>query len=174
MKVLLELSPREALDRILDGRLEAFLEGDAHAEGVIEKGARKAKPADTKVEDASVPVPVPQPVPTPQVIPEAVQVPFTQTIPTAVPVAPPVMTPQVPVAAPVPTPQTATAPIPTASPRVFTRDEISAAGAQLRDAGKLGDLTALLAQFGVPALTELDGSQLQIFAQHLIAMGAKL
>lgn len=53
MKVLLELSPREAMERIADGRLEAFLEGEAHAEAVVEKGARKA----TKAKPAPVEAP---------------------------------------------------------------------------------------------------------------------
>lgn len=40
MEVLLKLSPREATQRIADGRLVAFLEEEAHAEEVVEKATK--------------------------------------------------------------------------------------------------------------------------------------
>jgi hypothetical protein len=101
-----------------------------------------------------------------------------------VPVAPapvPAPTP-VPVQAPVPV-QTATpAPMPTpTAPNIapnsagaqLTVEDIGRAGATLVDMGKMPQLLALLARYGVQAVTQLQPAQLAPFADELRALGAK-
>lgn len=101
-----------------------------------------------------------------------------------VPVAPapvPAPTP-VPVQAPVPV-QTATpAPVPApTAPNIapnsagaqLTVEDIGRAGATLVDMGKMPQLLALLAQYGVQAVTQLQPAQLAPFADDLRALGAK-
>ena len=55
-----------------------------------------------------------------------------------------------------------------------TLEAIQRAAAQLRDQGKLGDVTALFPEFGIKKLSELKGDQLQSFGERLRAMGAKI
>ncbi|MBR2699493.1 MAG: hypothetical protein IKE76_12970 [Clostridia bacterium] len=55
-----------------------------------------------------------------------------------------------------------------------TLEAIQQAAAQLRDQGKLGDVTALFPEFGIKKLSELKGDQLQTFGERLRAMGAKI
>lgn len=85
-------------------------------------------------------------------------VPKTQEVPT-VPTAP------APVAAPAP----AADPAPT-----YTQDQLAVAASGLVDAGKMTELQALLASFGVPSLVELPKSNYNTFAEKLVEMGAKL
>lgn len=100
----------------------------------------------------------------------------------AMPVPAPVAPAPVPVQAPVPA-QTATpalAPAPTA-PNIapdnagaqLTVEDIGRAGATLVDMGKMPQLLALLAQYGVQAVTQLQPAQLAPFADGLRALGAK-
>lgn len=67
----------------------------------------------------------------------------------------------------------APAPIPTQAP-VYTAQQLSIAGAELMDAGKTQELQALLAQFGVPALTSLNPQFYPAFADGLRALGARI
>lgn len=162
MKVIIEMSPSEAVmlnEHISDLLLAASNEEMKSSTQVESTKTAKKRRAQKQDEVLSQPEQTPQPAPEQMPIPEPVIVPATQPVPTAVPIQ---------AAAPAP------APIPTAAPRVFTLPEIAAASAQLRDVGKLNDLTALLAQFGVQAVTELTADQLQLFAQQLITMGARL
>ena len=95
---------------------------------------------------------------------------------THTPVAVAPQTPTVPQATPA-TPITPTAPVaptvPTAAPK-YTLDMIANAGTALIDAGRMGDLTALLAKYGVEALTALNPAQYGTFANDLRALGASI
>lgn len=170
MKVIIEMSPSEAVmlnERISDLLLAASneeMKSSTQVEGAKTAKKRRAQKQD---EALSQPEQTPQHTPEQMPIPEPVIVPATQPVPTAVPI-------QIPAPAPAPIPTNAPAPIPTAAPRVFTLPELAAASAQLRDAGRLEDLKALLAEFGVQALTDLNAAQLQTFAHRLVSMGARL
>lgn len=103
------------------------------------------------------------------------------TVPTQAPGAPlsatPAQTaaqiaPTVPVAQPAPV---ANAPVASAVPTgapTYTLDMIARAGAAFVDAGKMDALCALLAKYGVEALTALDPAQYGNFANDLRALGA--
>ena len=90
--------------------------------------------------------------------------------PTPIPVAPvaPVQPTPIPVA-----PAAPTTAVPTAAPQ-YTLEMIAKAGTALIDAGKMGELTALLAKYGVEALTSLNPAQYGVFAADLRAMGASI
>ena len=83
-------------------------------------------------------------------------------------------------AAPVPTEQPAAAPVahaPAAVPvtaPTYTVDQIARAGASLVDAGKMEQLLALLARYGVAAVTQLQPDQFGAFATELRALGAQI
>ena len=75
-----------------------------------------------------------------------------------------------------PTPDVAPAPapaVPTAAPQ-YTLEMIAKAGTALIDAGKMNELSALLARYGVEALTTLDPAHYGTFAAELRAMGAAI
>ena len=84
---------------------------------------------------------------------------------TAVPVA------AVPVA--VPAVAAAPAPVPTAQ-TTYTHEMLSIAAIQLKDQGKLGEVTKLNAAFGVQAITQLAPEQIPQYAAALQALGVKL
>lgn len=86
----------------------------------------------------------------------------------AVPTAPvPTEQPAVPVAqAPAPA-------VPVTAP-TYTLDQIARAGASLVDAGKMEQLLALLAKYGVAAVTQLQPDQFGVFATELRALGAQI
>lgn len=112
----------------------------------------------------------PAPVP-PVTMPPATVVP---TQPTPAPVATPTPAP-----APVALAQTAAptnpapaAPVTTAP--TYTLDQIAKAGASLVDAGKMEQLLALLAKYGVQAVTQLQPDQYGVFATELRTLGAQL
>ena len=96
------------------------------------------------------------------------ETPAVQTTP--IPVAPvaPVQPTPIPVA-----PAAPTTAVPTAAPQ-YTLEMIAKAGTALIDAGKMGELTALLAKYGVEALTSLNPAQYGVFAADLRAMGASI
>lgn len=107
------------------------------------------------------------------VAPVAAPAPAAPVNPTPAPVA-------APVAAPVPTEQPAAAPVahaPAAVPvtaPTYTVDQIARAGASLVDAGKMEQLLALLARYGVAAVTQLQPDQFGAFATELRALGAQI
>ena len=68
---------------------------------------------------------------------------------------------------------TAAQAVPTAAPQ-YTLDMIAKAGTALIDAGKMAELSALLAKYGVEALTTLDPAHYGAFAAELRAMGASI
>ena len=85
----------------------------------------------------------------------------------------PVVTQQ-PTVAPVQTPvQGAPAAVPTTT-QTYSQDDLARAAMTLMDAGRMNDLQALLAQFGVASLPELPESQRGAFATALRGMGAKI
>lgn len=111
------------------------------------------------------------------VAPVAAPAPAAPVNPTPAPVAP-VAAPAAPTA-PVPTEQPATpvaqapAAVPVTAP-TYTLDQIARAGASLVDAGKMEQLLALLARYGVAAVTQLQPEQFGVFATELRALGAQI
>lgn len=105
---------------------------------------------------------------------------------TPAPVPPVTMPPAtVPVAAPTPAPApvapaqtvapTNPAPaVPVTTAPTYTLDQIAKAGASLVDAGKMEQLLALLAKYGVQAVTQLQPDQYGVFATELRTLGAQL
>ncbi len=96
-----------------------------------------------------------------------------QPVASVTPVAPTVPTaPTVPVAPTVPTVPTAPT-VPVSEPK-YTLDELARAGTALVDAGKMNELLALLAKFGVEALTGLNPAQYGAMALELRNLGAHI
>lgn len=132
-------------------------------------------PQDTPVPVAPVSAPVtPAPVP-PVTTPPATVVP---TQPTPAPVATPTPAPA-PAPAPAAPAQTVAptnpAPaVPVTTAPTYTLDQIAKAGASLVDAGKMEQLLALLAKYGVQAVTQLQPDQYGVFATELRTLGAQL
>lgn len=120
---------------------------------------------DTPAPVAPVVAPVtPAPVP-PVTTPPATVVP---TQPTPAPVA-------TPTPAPAPVAPTNPAPaVPVTTAPTYTLDQIAKAGASLVDAGKMEQLLALLAKYGVQAVTQLQPDQYGVFATELRTLGAQL
>lgn len=77
-----------------------------------------------------------------------------------------------PVAPVAPTNPAPTVPVTTAP--TYTLDQIAKAGASLVDAGKMEQLLALLAKYGVQAVTQLQPDQYGVFATELRTLGAQL
>lgn len=158
----------------------------------IEADAAVLKAIDkltTALEKSAVNISVPQDTPAPvaPVAPVA-----TPVIPAPVP---PVTTPPAsavptqPTPAPVATPTPAPAPaapaqtaaptnpapvVPVTTAPTYTLDQIAKAGASLVDAGKMEQLLALLAKYGVQAVTQLQPDQYGVFATELRTLGAQL
>lgn len=109
-----------------------------------------------------------QAAPTVPVTPAAPVAPATPVA--AAPVAP--AAPAAPVAPAVPVAPVAPA-APTAAP-VITLEAVSRAGAELVDKGKMSELVTMLKKYGVPALTQLNDSQLVAVAADLRALGATI
>lgn len=126
-------------------------------------------PQDTPVPVAPVSAPVtPAPVP-PVTTPPATVVP---TQPTPAPVATPAPAPAAPAQTVAPTNPAPAVPVTTAP--TYTLDQIAKAGASLVDAGKMEQLLALLAKYGVQAVTQLQPDQYGVFATELRTLGAQL
>lgn len=76
-----------------------------------------------------------------------------------------------------PSPSQGQAPVQTAVPTTaqsYSADDLARAAMTLMDAGRMNDLQALLAQFGINSLPELPESQRGAFATALRGMGAKI
>lgn len=150
----------------------------------IEADAAVLKAIDkltTALEKNTVNISVPQDTPTP-VAPVAAPV-------THAPVPPATVVPTQPTPAPVATPTPAPAPaapaqtvaptnpaptVPVTTAPTYTLDQIAKAGASLVDAGKMEQLLALLAKYGVQAVTQLQPDQYGVFATELRTLGAQL
>jgi len=130
-----------------------------------------------KAQPAAAPVPAPAPTqipaPPPAIPPQSVN-------PTPAPVAP--VPPMPPAAPPVAPPTAPSAPVPT--PNVvpgteapkYSIDDIARAGAELAQQGpaKIAELTGLLQQFGLQAVTQLRPDQMGPFVMALRGMGARI
>ena len=115
----------------------------------------------------AAPVPAPAAQPSPALAPV-----------TPVPVAQPAAAPA-PVAQPAPAPvaQPAPAPAPAAAPttaRAFRFEDIQLAATSLCDTGKRAEVLALLAKYGIQALSALPAEQYGAFATELRGLGAKI
>lgn len=110
-----------------------------------------------KVQAAPVPAPAAQPSPAPVPV-------------TPVPVAQPAAAPA-PVAQPVPAPAPAAAPT---TARAFRFEDIQLAATSLCDTGKRAEVLALLAKYGIQALSALPAEQYGAFATELRGLGAKI
>ena len=64
--------------------------------------------------------------------------------------------------------------VPVTTAPTYTLDQIAKAGASLVDAGKMEQLLALLAKYGVQAVTQLQPDQYGVFATELRTLGAQL
>lgn len=131
-------------------------------------------PQDTPAPVAPVaPVATPvthAPVP-PVTMPRATVVP-TQPTPAPVATPTPAPAPAAPAQTVAPTNHAPTVPVTTAP--TYTLDQIAKAGASLVDAGKMEQLLALLAKYGVQAVTQLQPDQYGVFATELRTLGAQL
>lgn len=152
----------------------------------IEADAAVLKAIDkltTALEKNAVNISVPQNIPAP-VAPVAAPVTPAPVPPVTTP--PASVVPTQPTPAPVATPTPAPAPAQTAAPTnpapavpvttapTYTLDQIAKAGASLVDAGKMEQLLALLAKYGVQAVTQLQPDQYGVFATELRTLGAQL
>ena len=109
------------------------------------------------VQAASIPAPAAQPSPAPVPV-------------TPVPVAQPAAAPA-PAAQPVPAPAPAAAPT---TARAFQFEDIQLAATSLCDTGKRAEVLALLAKYGIQALSALPAEQYGAFATELRGLGAKI
>ena len=143
----------------------------------IEADAAVLKAIDkltTALEKSAVNISVPQdtPAPVPPVtMPPATVVP-TQPTPAPVATPTPAPAPAAPAQTVAPTNPAPTVPVTTAP--TYTLDQIAKAGASLVDAGKMEQLLALLAKYGVQAVTQLQPDQYGVFATELRTLGAQL
>ena len=147
----------------------------------IEADAAVLKAIDkltTALEKNAVNISVPQDTPAP-VAPAATPVthapvpPVTMPPATVVPTQPtPAPAPAAPAQTVAPTNPAPTVPVTTAP--TYTLDQIAKAGASLVDAGKMEQLLALLAKYGVQAVTQLQPDQYGVFATELRTLGAQL
>lgn len=158
------------------------IEADAAALKAIDK-------LTTALEKNAVNISVPQDIPAP-VAPVAAPVTPAPVPPVTTPPASvvPTQSTPAPVATPTPAPAPAApaAPAQTAAPTnpapavpvttapTYTLDQIAKAGASLVDAGKMEQLLALLAKYGVQAVTQLQPDQYGVFATELRTLGAQL
>lgn len=156
MKIGLELNAAELKQTLLNGVLLGLAEACL---GLGEQGGQAPAPAQIAV-PTLIPAPAmaqpaaAQPIPTPAVQPVA-PIPPVQAAPATAPVVAP-------------------APAPVAAPPTYTLDQIAVAGAALMDANKMDQLLALLAKYGVNAITQLPPEQYGAFATELRALGAQI
>ena len=142
----------------------------------IEADAAVLKAIDkltTALEKNAVNISVPQDTPAP-VAPVATPVTHAPVPPVTMPPATvaPAPAPAAPAQTVAPTNPAPTVPVTTAP--TYTLDQIAKAGASLVDAGKMEQLLALLAKYGVQAVTQLQPDQYGVFATELRTLGAQL
>lgn len=102
----------------------------------------------------------------------AVNISVSQDTPAPVATPTPAPAPAAPAQTVAPTNPAPTVPVTTAP--TYTLDQIAKAGASLVDAGKMEQLLALLAKYGVQAVTQLQPDQYGVFATELRTLGAQL
>lgn len=158
----------------------------------IEADAAVLKAIDkltTALEKNAVNISVPQDTPAPVAPVAPVATPVTHAPVPPVTMPPATVVPTQPTPAPVATPTHAPAPaapvqtvaptnpaptVPVTTAPTYTLDQIAKAGASLVDAGKMEQLLALLAKYGVQAVTQLQPDQYGVFATELRTLGAQL
>ena len=171
---------------------------DTAAHQLLASGAGSAEATVSKAPKtpSTTAAPVAAPVPTPSPAAPVLPTPASASAPAPVPPAPP--TAPAPVAAPTaPAPASASAPAapapvapvapgPTAAPGSmpataapapsYTQEQLSKAGVELvsTDPAKMTALSALLAQYGVQAITQLAPAQYGSFATALRGLGARI
>lgn len=112
---------------------------------------------------------------------DPVNAPAVSVIPTApitaqvAPAAPAATAPQIPLSNPQQAPVSPQMPgaVQTTAP-TYTRDDLSRAAVTLMESGRQDDLLALLARFGVEALTQLPQQHYGAFATELRRLGAQI
>ena len=158
----------------------------------IEADAAVLKAIDkltTALEKNAVNISVPQDTPAPVAPVAPVATPVTHAPVPPVTMPPATVVPTQPTPAPVATPTPAPAPaapaqtvaltnpaptVPVTTAPTYTLDQIAKAGASLVDAGKMEQLLALLAKYGVQAVTQLQPDQYGVFAAELRTLDAQL
>lgn len=148
----------------------------------IEADAAVLKAIDkltTALEKNAVNISVPQDTPAPVAPVAPVAAPVTPAPVPPVTMPPATVVPTQPTPAPVAPAQTVAptnpAPaVPVTTAPTYTLDQIAKAGASLVDAGKMEQLLALLAKYGVQAVTQLQPDQYGVFATELRTLGAQL
>lgn len=141
-----------------------FREMEEFCKSIVGAGEKKVEPA-TLVPAAVPALKVSVPIQSESVLSQAIAAP-----------AQPIVTQQ-PAVAPASTPSPSQAPVQTAVPTTaqsYSADDLARAAMTLMDAGRMNDLQALLAQFGINSLPELPESQRGAFATALRGMGAKI
>ena len=139
--------------------------------------ALKARPvAAPTVQNAPQPVPatnITAAPETPVQAPVAAPTPAPQ--PTPTPAAAPTVAAPTPAPAPAPAPAPVEAPAPAPAPaKVYTFEDITAAGSQLLEMNKMPQLMELLKGYGVQAVTQLRPEQYADVAAGLRGLGAKI
>lgn len=175
-------------DPLIDTAVRQLLaSGGGSAEAVVSKVPKNPSIPAAPAAPAS-PAPVPAPATAPAA-PTSAPTPAPVTAPTAAPAsasAPaPVAAPVVPAPAPA-APAAPVAPGPTAAPGSmpaaaapapsYTQEQLSKAGVELvsTDPAKMTELSSLLAQYGVQAITQLAPAQYGAFATALRGLGARI
>lgn len=154
------------------------IEADAAVLKAIDKLATALEKSALNIsvpQDAPTPV-APAPVPAPTPVPPVTEppVPVVPTQPTPAPVATPTPAPAPVAPAQTVAPTNPAPAVPVTTAPTYTLDQIAKAGASLVDAGKMEQLLALLAKYGVQAVTQLQPDQYGVFATELRALGAQL
>lgn len=155
---------------MFEGKITVDIPGlEALAAAILRMGLPTTTPAPVLTSTApmapTAPIAPPAPVnPTaaPTGAPTPYQLPVT-TATTSVPMTAPSNMPMAPM-------------VPTAPAPTYTADQLQLAGGNLirENQAKMPELLALLAQFGVPAITELTAEQMGPFATALRGLGGKL
>lgn len=175
-------------DPLIDTAARQLLaSGGGSAEAVVSKAPKNpSTPAAPVAAPPAAPAPVPTPSHTAPVPPAPASASAPAPVPPAPPTAPsPVAAPVVPAPAPA-APAAPVAPGPTAAPGSmpaaaapapsYTQEQLSKAGVELvsTDPAKMTELSSLLAQYGVQAITQLAPAQYGAFATALRGLGARI
>lgn len=82
--------------------------------------------------------------------------------------------PAAPAPVPTPIPATPVANVPVAAPPAYTLEQLSLAGRQLADAGRMTEVQQLVAQFGAQTMMQIPPEKYGEFATALRGMGARI
>lgn len=124
--------------------------------------------------DAKIEPPATYNAPAPEAPVQAAETPAAP-VTTATPTPAPAAAPTVAAPTPAPAPAPVEAPAPAPAPaKVYTFEDITAAGSQLLELGKMPQLTELLKGYGVQAVTQLRPDQYADVAAGLRDLGARI